>query len=119
MKRIMLSAAAIMLITSSAFAGNKKTNFTTPASSVQLKQLSQQFECLSATVPAGIEVKKNMHVYNDTDDNEDDQIISTYVVSLSGKGFGEEAVYDKNGVLISYRMKLKIYNYRLLLQPPL
>jgi len=106
MKRIMLSAAAIMFIVSGAFAGTKKSGYTSPASSAQLNRLSQQFEGLTATVPSEVEVKKNLHVYK-TGEDDDDQITNFYTVSLTGKHFDETATYNKNGVLVSYKDKIK------------
>jgi hypothetical protein len=107
MKRIMLSAAAIILIVSAASAGGKKVSFTSPASNMKLNMLSNQFEDLPATVPAKIEVKKNLTIYTDADNNQDDDTPSGYIVTLSGKGYGEKANYDSNGILISYEDKIK------------
>jgi hypothetical protein len=106
MKRIMLSAAAILFIISAASAGGKKVSFTTPVSNMELNMLSNQFEDLPATVPAKIEVKKNLTVYTDANSNEDNDTPSGYMVTLSGKGYAENANYDSNGILISYEDKI-------------
>jgi hypothetical protein len=106
MKRIMLSAAALMFIISGAFAGTKKSGYTSPASSVQLNRLSQKFEGLVETVPSEVEVKKNLHVYK-KDENNDDQTTDVYMVSLVGKHFDESAIYDKNGMLVRYKDIIK------------
>lgn len=110
----MLSAAAVMLIVSGAFACTKKEVYTTASSNVQLTQLSKEFKDLPATIPGTIAVQKNLHVYKDAAD--DDQIINSYTVSLSGKGFDEKATYDKNGLLLNYKDKLKALHYLLPLQ---
>jgi hypothetical protein len=107
MKRIMLSAAAIIFIVSAASAGGKKVTFTTPASNMELNMLSNQFQDLSATVPAKIEVKKDLTVYTDADSDEGDDTPSGYIVTLSGKGYGEKADYNKDGILLSYEDKIK------------
>lgn len=107
MKRIMLSAAAIMFIISGAFAGTNKKNLTTVQLSPQLNQLSHEFPGLSATLPASIEVKKNLRVITDNDNADTDEGTSPQLqmVSLSGKNFDETAFYDKNGNLTSYEEK--------------
>ncbi|QEC66402.1 hypothetical protein FRZ67_03460 [Panacibacter ginsenosidivorans] len=107
MKRIMLSAAAIILIVSAASAGGKKISFTTPASNMKLNLLSNQFKDLCATVPAKIEVKKNLTVFTDATNDENDETPSRYIVTLAGKGYDEKANYDSKGILISYEDKIK------------
>ncbi|MEP6845170.1 MAG: hypothetical protein ABI861_04175 [Panacibacter sp.] len=105
MKRIILSAAAIMLIISGTFAGTNKEKSTSTTSNRKLQQVFKEFPGLSTTIPSSVEVQKNLSVeiYKDDDENETTDF---YKVSLAGKHYNEEAVYDRNGMLVSYKDKL-------------
>lgn len=101
MKRIMLSAAAIMFITG-AFAGTKK-DVDLSSSTIQLKTLSQDFPGIASTIPASVKVDKTLRLQTDIEDDDP----STYQVILYGKHYTENAFYNANAKLISYTEEIK------------
>ena len=104
MKRIMLSAAAVMFIITGAFARPTKAATSSSSSNAQMQQLSKEFPGISSTIPSSVHVTKNFQVNTESDDN----ITPTaYTVLLGGKHFGETAVYNADEILVSYKEKLK------------
>lgn len=103
MKRIMLSAAALMIISASfAGTGNKAASNTKANDTYQ--SLSKEFPGITTIVPASVTLNKKLEVKDETDNN---IIPSDYVVMMSGKHFGENAYYSKDGQLIGYKAMVK------------
>ena len=104
MKRILVSAAALIFIVPGVFASNKKIAVSSSAK-VALNQLSSKFAGIATVVPSKITVDKNLEVYNEYD--EDEGAPQAYTVFLEGKHYNGEAHYDANGTLQSYEDKIK------------
>ena len=104
MKRIMLSAAALTFIISGAFAKPANSKVISSASEVAYKDLTTEFSGLSSTIPSNITITKHFEV---TTESDDDIIPAGHAVMLSGKHFDETAYYNEDGVLLSYKEKVK------------
>ncbi|MBG9376981.1 hypothetical protein I5907_12115 [Panacibacter sp. DH6] len=103
MKRIMLSAAAIMIISAS-FANTVKRSADNTKANNDYQALSKKFPGITATVPSTITLNNKLEIKNETDDNIEP---TDYMVMMSGKHFGETAFYTKDGRLLGYREMVK------------
>lgn len=100
----MLSAASIMFIITGAIARPAKAIVSSASSNAQMQRLSKEFPGISSTIPSSVHVTKNFQVNTESDD---DIIPTGYAVLLSGKHFGETAIYNADGLLVSYKEKVK------------